>query len=640
MPNRNLLFAAVGAICHVATAAPGDYFRIHVVDRDTSRGVPLIQVTAPAGLQHFTDSAGMVAFHEPAYMGQQVHFTVEGHGYEYPPDAFGSRGRSLKVEAGSSATLVVNRVNIAQRLYRITGAGIYHDSVLLGDTPPIEKPLLNARVTGQDSVMTAVYKGRYFWLWGDTGNPGHPLTGNFMTTCAWSDLPGKGGLDPDVGVNLNYITRGSFTKPMAKFPERAMYWLHSLLVVPDADGREHMLAGYNKVKAPMETVERGWMEFADEEEVFKPFRKDDMKSPMLADGHVNRVTEAGTDYFYFSSGTQLFRTTATLEHVRRGDVDAWTCLTTGTAEDATTSTIGRDEQGRLRYAWRSNAAPVGYNEQDKLTSNGLIRRDEKWFAFRDIETGKSIRPHGLCVRWNPYRQRWTMVFTEIFGSSMLGEIWYAEADSPVGPWAHAVKIMTHKKYSFYNPYIHGAFTKDGGRTVYFEGTYTMMFSGNEIPTPRYDYNQVMYKLEMDDPRLALPVLFYRRAADGGIHYSPRAKEETSSSVLGEIAFFAYDRATTQTVAIAAETVEGSTRLREARPGEAVVFHALPVVTQFPGLPVRHGTVPLYEFRRENEYRYETNQAKVPSDFVRSISPLCYVWENPATNVRVKVRAPH
>ena len=27
-----------------------------------------------------------------------------------------------------------------------------------------------------------------------------------------------------------------------------------------------------------------------------------------------------------------------------------------------------------------------------------------------------------------------MVLTEIYGTSMLGEIWYAEADSPVGPW--------------------------------------------------------------------------------------------------------------------------------------------------------------------------------------------------------------
>ena len=37
--------------------------------------------------------------------------------------------------------------------------------------------------------------------------------------------------------------------------------------------------------------------------------------------------------------------------------------------------------------------------------------------------------------------------------------------------------------------------------IFFEGTYTTSFSGNPTPTPRYDYNQIMYRLELDDPRL-------------------------------------------------------------------------------------------------------------------------------------------
>lgn len=27
-------------------------------------------------------------------------------------------------------------------------------------------------------------------------------------------------------------------------------------------------------------------------------------------------------------------------------------------------------------------------------------------------------------------------------------------------------------------------------------------SGNTRPTPRYDYNQILYRLDLDDPRLA------------------------------------------------------------------------------------------------------------------------------------------
>jgi hypothetical protein len=31
----------------------------------------------------------------------------------------------------------------------------------------------------------------------------------------------------------------------------------------------------------------------------------------------------------------------------------------------------------------------------------------------------------------------------------------------------------------------------------------MTFSGNENPTPRYDYNQILYKIDLADPRLKL-----------------------------------------------------------------------------------------------------------------------------------------
>ena len=83
-------------------------------------------------------------------------------------------------------------------------------------------------------------------------------------------------------------------------------------------------------------------------------------------------------------------------------------------------------------------------------------------------------------------------------------MWYAEADDPTGPWRYAVKVVTHDRMSFYNPKQHPMFAKDGGRVIYFEGTYTHDFSGNPDATPRYDYNQMMYRLDLADPRIALP----------------------------------------------------------------------------------------------------------------------------------------
>ena len=94
-----------------------------------------------------------------------------------------------------------------------------------------------------------------------------------------------------------------------------------------------------------------------------------------------------------------------------------------------------------------------------------------------------------------------MIGLQSFGTSLLGEIWYSEAENLVGPWTKARKIVTHENYSFYNPKQHAMLDKAGGRFIFFEGTYTHTFSGNKDQTPRYDYNQVMYKLDLADPRL-------------------------------------------------------------------------------------------------------------------------------------------
>jgi hypothetical protein len=84
----------------------------------------------------------------------------------------------------------------------------------------------------------------------------------------------------------------------------------------------------------------------------------------------------------------------------------------------------------------------------------------------------------------------------------LGEIWFAEAPTPEGPWDNAVKVVTHdcgpssSDYTFYNPALHPYFDQDGGRFIYFEGTYTNSFTNNPNPTPRYEYNQMMYRLDL------------------------------------------------------------------------------------------------------------------------------------------------
>src|SRR5205814_2119753 len=57
---------------------------------------------------------------------------------------------------GAGATGAVRGDNVAGRLGRGQGEGIYRDSGILGRPVPIQNALVNAQVTGQDSGQTAV----------------------------------------------------------------------------------------------------------------------------------------------------------------------------------------------------------------------------------------------------------------------------------------------------------------------------------------------------------------------------------------------------------------------------------------------------------------------------------------------------
>src|ERR1700757_4040845 len=100
---------------------PGRYFAIEVVDEQTGRGVPMVELQTTSGARYYTDSGGLVAFDEPGLMNKKVWFGVSAHGYEFPSDGFGSRGVTLETKPGGNARLKIKRLNIAERLYRITG---------------------------------------------------------------------------------------------------------------------------------------------------------------------------------------------------------------------------------------------------------------------------------------------------------------------------------------------------------------------------------------------------------------------------------------------------------------------------------------------------------------------------------------
>src|SRR5438094_5985616 len=82
--------------CSAVAGPPATkYFKIVVVDEQTGRGVPLVELTTVNNLRFVTDSNGIIAFHEPGLMDQKVYFHVKSHGYEFPKDKFGYAGAAL-----------------------------------------------------------------------------------------------------------------------------------------------------------------------------------------------------------------------------------------------------------------------------------------------------------------------------------------------------------------------------------------------------------------------------------------------------------------------------------------------------------------------------------------------------------------
>jgi hypothetical protein len=498
-----LLLAASGR----AEEGPGGAFAIRVVDGETGRGVPLVTLETTAADRFVTDNAGLVAFREPGWMGRPVYFHVVAHGYEAAPDGFGFRGVRLVPRPGEEATVPVRRLLAAERLCRLTGSGLYRDTVLLGRGAPVREPLLNARVTGQDSVLMAPYRGRLLWIWGDTNRPEHPL-GNFGATGATTRYDPASPPDPSAGLDFDYVTgEDGFVRPLCPWPEEGAKWLDGLLVLPDADGRERLLAHYARVKSLEETYEHGLALFDDATATFARDRALPLEEWRHPHGHPVRVVIDGRPWLAFGRPFPSLRVPADLASVRDpGRYEAFTCLAPGV----------RFEKGRTRippdatWAWQAGAMPVNAGEQADLLGRGALGARRAWLHLRDVESGKPVLAHGGSVAWNRYRRRWIAIVLEAFGTpSFLGEIWYAEADTPVGPWVWARRVVTHRGYSFYNPKHHPEFDREGGRRIFFEGTYTLAFSGTVERTPRYDYNQVLYGLSLDDPRLVLPAPVYR-----------------------------------------------------------------------------------------------------------------------------------
>jgi hypothetical protein len=457
-----------------------------------------------------TDSNGIVAFNQAGLMNQNVPFNLRSYGYA-------NKSQTLLPTAGGTATLTIDRQNRAERLYRVSGEEIYGDSVLVGDSVPIAEPLLNAMVSGHDSVQTAIYKGKIHWIWGDTlfSDGGF----NFRSSGATSLLPDQGGLNPSLGVDLEYFeTPQGYAKQMLPVNETGLVWIDGMFTARDTDGNERMLARFER-RVDLETIlETGLALFNDSTKTFQRFQSYSLTNPVVPQGHAFNHQINGQDYIYFSQTYVNVRVKADWASiVDNSKWEVFSPLKTGSVYNPNNPApaLDLDQNGDPIFGWKKNTTPLDYDMLENLVQRGLVQRNELPYRLQDAATGEAVRLHRSSVHWNEHRNAWIMVGTEAWGDSLLGEVWFAEAPTPEGPWVNAVKVATHDRpgsasdYTFYNPMLHPYFDQEDGRIIYFEGTYSNTFSGNPNQTPLYDYNQMMYRLDL----ATIPDLFPRLAGD-------------------------------------------------------------------------------------------------------------------------------
>lgn len=438
-------------VSSIAVAAAVEPCRIVIVDESNSWPVPLVTLETTNHVKFVSDNAGVIAFDLPELMNTQTWFTVQAHGYLVAPDRFGFQGVRLTPKQGETLTIKVRRQQAAKRMGRLTGLGLFAESQKCGDD-------LNWKeqgIAGCDSVQNVVHNGMLHWGWGDTSVAKYPL-GRFHMTGATTALRPLDSFEPPVRLRYDYVVDGrGASRDVARIAGDGPTWLSGYVSLIDVTGKQRLGATYSKIQPPLTEYEQGLCVWDDQAQAFQHFKtlweqtEATPESPMAPSGHpVLWKDESDKQWVLFGDPFPTLKCPATFE------------------------------------AWSSPESWIKLDAQQTVTVKAST---------------ESVKPHRGAIVWSEYRNKWVTVFAQEGGvSSYLGEIWYAESSSPIGPWSNAIQIVTHNQYSFYNPKLHIDWVPDSSPILFFEGTYTHAFSKTKTPTPRYDYNQVLYRLDLDE----------------------------------------------------------------------------------------------------------------------------------------------
>jgi hypothetical protein len=371
----------------------------------------------------------------------------------------------------------------------------------------------------------------------------------------------------------------------------APVWLGQVVNVVDAQSQPHVFGQYYVAAAS------SWNALAElnpTTSVFD-FVSDFEAAATLPAGKSVVVASASGSYAYWDNPVRF---PATVDGVT--NTDLYEVFTAYGASASTTPTLAQNADGTLNYAWLKGGKAVTHDEieaahvaLDQELDGHLT--DVVTGAHVQVANGSSNSAFSSSQMWNDYRKRFSAIIQEEYGQTFLGESWYAEADTPLGP---------------------------------FDATYTKTYSSAPVATPRCDYNEMMYRIDLDDAEMALPVAIYTRGTGATSELVAKRGLRPTDAALAP-AFFAYDRAVRGAVPVAwSGPACGARRLSVGgQPATTPLFYALA-----PGGDGDAGAVPpstpLYEYVGPNgAYVYSVDANLALSGFLRGAA-IVQVWPAP------------
>lgn len=609
-----------------AAETQGEYAQINVVEESTGQPIPMVKLIFHNGMIFYTDNQGIAAVRIPGLMGEQVRVVLRSPSPGYPGDFF-LGGAHVVLRPDGSDTITIERRNLAERLYRVTGMGLYRDSKLVGADVPIEDPLSNLDVISHGLGNQAVFKGKLYWFWDGHSTLRNPIP-NLKLSGATSELPSSGGLDPRIGINLDYVTGFFGVRRLLRIDENVQAVKRNVFVTEDSSG-EQVLHAYYQLLDDGSRVEHGILLWDESGKQFKIVKEFPSGMKVRVCRNTIRIQTEGREWFYLTCPHPIVRVPA------RPD------LFQDPSRYETFAPL--DEEGN--WGWQTQTETITNRDQPQLLESTSMTREDGLFHLTDVRTGQSILGMGGTVNWNEYRDKWIMVFTEALGRSKHGEVWYAEADSPLGPWVYARRIATHRQstrfareFTYAFPKLHSYFQKQKGETVFFSGTFGK-FLTESAPVPRYEMNEMMYGLDVTQRGLFLPTAVYEYRDDQDrIQYGTRKNTTQSIRSSPTVRYYALppDRPSGESVPVwlmESTDSNGNSVVRLTTDSDQVasdvqpVFYALSVDT----VPPNPAVEDLFEYKNQETGKLlyaPADQAPEGDQWSLNRGPVVKVWSSP------------